>query len=188
MEPDENGTPYYTNQWYALGFEYGYSDHFTESTTNGETTEDWIWKDKDDNVVANTDLEFREEVFPSLINRYNREAWDLVDPFIDVAPIVGFDFYHYKNNFWLHTFGNYILPYHQYVKGDQDFSYLNRDNWGAGGLRKDSTPAQWADFSFGTAIGFKATKTLGFFIEGEYAKNWDSRLFQTTFGINFTFN
>jgi hypothetical protein len=58
----------------------------------------------------------------------------------------------------------------------------------SGGLRKVSTPAQLADFSFGSAIGFKATKTLGFFIEGEYSKNWDSRLFQTTFGIKFTFN
>ena len=190
MAPDDDGIPYYINQWYALGYEYGYRDSFAETTNDGEVIEDYIWRDNEGagNIVANSDLEFREEMFPSLINRYNREAWDLVDPFVDVAPIVGFDFYHYKNNFWLHTFGNYILPYHQYVKGDQDFSYLNRDNWGAGGLRKDSTPAQWADFSFGTAIGFKATKTLGFFIEGEYSKNWDSRLFQTTFGINFTFN
>ena len=188
MAPDEYGTPYYTNQWYTLGFEYGYSDHFTSSTTDGVTTTDWIWKDIDGSIVANTDLEFREEVFPSIINRYNREAWDVLDTFIEIAPIIGFDFYHYKNKFWLHTFGNLILPNHKYIKGDGDYSYMNRDNWGPGGLRIDSEPSQWTDFSFGTAIGIKVTKNFGVFMEGEYAKNWDSRLFQTSFGINFSFN
>ena len=188
MAPDETGTPYYTNQWYTLGFEYGYSDHFTSSTTDGVTTTDWIWKDIDGSIVANTDLEFREEVFPSIINRYNREAWDVLDTFIEIAPIIGFDFYHYKNKFWLHTFGNLILPNHKYIKGDGDYSYMNRDNWGPGGLRIDSEPSQWTDFSFGTAIGIKVTKNFGVFMEGEYAKNWDSRLFQTSFGINFSFN
>ena len=190
MAPDDNGVEYYINQWFALGFEYGYTDHYTTSTDvgTGQVTNDWIWKNEAGDVVANTDLEFREEVFPSLINRYNREAWDLLDPFVEIAPIIGFDFYHYKNNLWLHTFGNIILPYHNYVKGDGDYNYMNRDNWGAGGLRQDSEPAQWTDFSFGTAIGLKVTKNFGIFVEGEYAKNWDSRLFQTSFGINYTFN
>ena len=189
MAPDDNGVEYYINQWFALGFEYGYTDHYTTSTDvgTGQVTNDWIWKNEAGDVVANTDLEFREEVFPSLINRYNREAWDLLDPFVEIAPIIGFDFYHYKNNLWLHTFGNIILPYHNYVKGDGDYNYMNRDNWGAGGLRIDSEPAQWTDFSFGTAIGLKVTKNFGIFVEGEYAKNWDSRLFQTSFGINYTF-
>ena len=37
------------NPWYTLGFEYGYSDHFTTYTdqTTGEETQDWIWKDED---------------------------------------------------------------------------------------------------------------------------------------------
>jgi len=187
MAPDSNGTPYYTNPWYTLGFQYGYSDHYTTSTTGGNTTNDWIWKDEDGNIVANTDLEFREEVFPSIINRYNREAWDLVDPFVELAPIVGFDFYHYKNNFWLHSFGNIILPQHKYIKGDGDFTYLNRGNWGPGGLIEGAEPEQWSDFSMGVAFGWKVGKNLGVFAEGEYSKMWESRLFQTTFGLNYTF-
>ena len=189
MASDSNGTPYYTNPWYTLGFEYGYTDHYTTSTDvgTGQETSDWIWKDEDGNIVANTDLEFREEVFPSIINRYNGEAWDLIDPFVELAPIVGFDFYHYKNNFWLHSFGNIILPQHKYIKGDGDFTYLNRNNWGAGGLRQDSEPEQWSDFSMGVAFGWKVGKNLGVFAEGEYSKMWESRLFQTTFGLNYTF-
>ena len=189
MAPDDDGIPYYTNPWYTLGFEYGYTDHYTTSTDvgTGQQTNDWIWKDEDGNIVANTDLEFREEVFPSLINRYNGEAWDLIDPFVELAPIVGFDFYHYKNNFWLHSFGNIILPQHKYIKGDGDFTYLNRNNWGAGGLRQDSELEQWSDFSMGVAFGWKVGKNLGVFAEGEYSKMWESRLFQTTFGLNYTF-
>ena len=189
MEPDVNGTPYYTNPWYTLGFQYGYSDHYTTSTDvgTGQETSDWIWKDEDGNTVANTDLEFREEVFPSLINRYNGEAWDLIDPFVELAPIVGFDFYHYKNNFWLHSFGNIILPQHKYIKGDGDFTYLNRGNWGPGGLIEGAEPEQWSDFSMGVAFGWKVGKNLGVFAEGEYSKMWESRLFQTTFGLNYTF-
>ena len=26
-----------------------------------------------------------------------------------------------------------ILPYHKYVKGNEDFSYLHRNSWGKGG-------------------------------------------------------
>ena len=36
-------------------------------------------------------------------------------------------------------------------------------------------------------IGTKIGKNLGIFIEGEYSKMWDSKLYQTTFGLNYTF-
>lgn len=184
---DDQGNEYYTNPWYSLGYDYGYSDHLTTTTTDGDTTQDWIWRDSDGNQVADSDLEFREEIFPSLINRYNTTIWDALDPFIEIAPIVGFDFYHYKNDFWLHAFGNVILPYHKYVKGSEEFSYLNRNNWGKGGLRQDSELEQWSDFSFGASLGWKVGKNIGVFAEGEYMKMWDSKLYQTTFGINYTF-
>ena len=41
--------------------------------------------------------EIRETVLPGLMNRFNGEAWDLLDPWMEVAPIVGVDFYHYEN-------------------------------------------------------------------------------------------
>ena len=190
-ETDEFGNP--INQWYQLGREYGYTDIFytqtsTDYNTGGETvTQDWCWVDADGNQVAHSDLDFRESVMPGLMNRFNGEAWDLLDPWMEVAPIVGLDFYHYKRDFWLHAYANYILPYHTYVAGEKEFSYLNRNNWGKGGLVQDAKLEQWNDYSFGASLGTKIGKNLGIFIEGEYSKMWDSKLYQTTFGLNYTF-
>lgn len=188
---DQYGNPFEgsANPWYTLGFEYGYTDHFTQYTdiNTGVTTQDWIWKDADGNIIAYTDLEFRENVFTDLMNRYNNEKWEELDDFAEVAPIVGFDFYHYKGKFWLHAYGNYILPYHTYIQGNKDFSYLQRESWGKGGHNNELTDQQWDDYSAGLNMGWKINKHLGVFIEGEYSKMWDSRLYQTTFGLNYTF-
>ena len=121
------------------------------------------------------------------MNRYNGEQWELLDPWVEIAPIIGADFYHYKSKFWLHAYANYILPMHKYIEGDKDFSYLNRNNWGKGGLIIDNEPEQWNDYSAGISVGWKLNKHLGVFAEGEYAKMWDSEIYQTTFGINYTF-
>jgi hypothetical protein len=192
---DENGNPieFPSNPWYSLGYEYGYTDvYFTETSINPQTGEevertDWYWIDEEGNRVADSDLEFRNTVFRDLINRYNNEQWDLIGAFGVVSPIVGADFYHYKNNFWLHAYANYLPPYHSYVSGDKDFSYLNRDNWGKGGLRQDAEGKQWEDYQFGVNFGWKIGKNLGVFIEGEYNKMWDTKFYNSTFGINYTF-
>ena len=186
---DEFGNTFPTNQWYQLGYENGYTDNLTTYTdiSTGEETQDWIWKDAEGNIVAYSDLDFRERIMPGLMNEFNGKAWDLLDPWIEVAPIVGFDFYHYKRDFWLHAYGNVILPYHKYVKGDEEASYLNRNNWGKGGLRQDAELEQWIDYSAGVSLGTKIGKNLGIFVQGEYSKMWDSELYQTTFGLNYTF-
>ena len=189
-ETDEFGNP--VNQWYSLGREYGYQDIFyTQTSTdpygNEVVTQDWYWINEEGETIASSDLDFRERIMPGLMNEFNGRAWDLLDPWIEIAPIVGFDFYHYKRDFWLHAYGNLILPYHSYVAGEEEFSYLNRNNWGRGGLRQDSELEQWTDYSFGASLGTKVSKNLGIFIQGEYSKMWDSKLYQTTFGFNYTF-
>ena len=187
--PDGEEIEYPVNPWYSLGYYYGYSDHpvtYTDEET-GEEGFDWVWRDPQGQIVAYSDIDFRNTVFADLINLYNNEQWDLIDAFGEVAPIVGFDFYHYKSKFWLHAYANYILPYHKYVVGDEDFSYLNRNNWGKGGLRKDSEPEQWVDYNLGVNLGWRLSKHLGIFIEGEYGKFWDSELYQSSIGLNFSF-
>ena len=187
------GQEYPVNYWYELGYQYGYQDVFYEQTSTdpntGEeiTTQDWCWVDSNGVEVAHSDLDFRETIMPGLMNRFNGEAWDLLDPWMEIAPIVGIDFYHYKRDFWLHAYANYILPYHKYIAGEEEFSYLNRNNWGKGGLIQDSELEQWNDYSAGISFGYKFGKNLGIFAEGEFSKMWDSRLYQTSFGINYTF-
>ena len=100
------------------------------------------------------------------------------------APIVGADFYHQTKKFWIHSYVNWILPYHKYIKGSDEFSYLNRDNWGLGGLIQDSKHKQWSDVQAGTIMGWKINKKLGVFIEAEYTQFWDSEIYQTSFGLN----
>ena len=183
-----DGTEYPANYWYTLGYEYGYQDiYYNKIDQNGNETFDWYWIDPDGVEVAHSDLSFRENIMPRLMNRFNSEAWDLLDPWVEVAPIVGMDFYHYDRNFWLHAYANYILPAHKYIAGEEEFSYLNRNNWGKGGLIQNSELEQWHDYSAGISLGTKIGKNLGIFIEGEYSKMWDSKLYQTTFGLNYTF-
>ena len=185
-ETDADGNP--VNQWYQLGYNNGYDDIFYTSTDeNGNVTQDWCWVDEDGVQVAHSDLDFRETVMPELMNEFNGLAWDQLDSWIEVAPVVGLDFYHYKRDFWFHGYANYILPYHKYIKGDEEASYLNRNNWGKGGLRQDAELEQWIDYSFGASLGTKIGKNLGIFIQGEYSKMWDSKLYQTTFGLNYSF-
>ena len=186
--PDGNVIEYPVNPWYTLGFEYGYDDiYYTEEDEFGNEVNDWYWIDPQGNRVADTDLEFRETVFTQLMNRYNRERWAELDTFAEVAPIVGFDFYHYKRNFWLHAYANWILPYHHYIQGNEDFSYLHRNSWGLGGHNDNLEGEQWSDYSAGFNFGWKIGKNLGVFLEGEYAKLWDSELFNSSVGINYTF-
>jgi hypothetical protein len=175
------------NPWYTLGFMYGYDDiYYTQQDQFGNQISDWYWIDEEGAVVANTDLEFRDTVFAELMNRYNQEAWSELDTFGVVSPVIGFDFYHFKSNFWLHAYGSYLLPYHKYVEGDVDCSYLNRNNWGLGGLIEGSELEQWKDYQAGVVFGWKLSKSIGVFAEAEYTKFWDSKIYNGSVGLNIT--
>ena len=186
-EADENGNA--VNPWYTLGFLYGYTDHYATINVDGGTIYDWYWEDEDGNVVAHTDLEFRETVFTNLMNRYNNEIWADIDAFGVISPVVGFDWYHYKNSFWMHVYGSYLPPYHHYIKGDEHFSYLNRNNWEVSNgptIGGDEEYEQWEDYQAGLVFGWKLSKSIGVFFEGEYTKFWDSEIYNSSVGLNIT--
>ena len=183
-ETDDNGWP--INQWYQLGYQYGFTDQSVIININGEEVYDWYWYNPEGEIVAYSDLQFRDTVFENLINRYNNEIWEEIDAFGVVSPVLGFDFYHYKNNFWLHAYGSYLLPYHKYVKGDEAFSYHNRNNWGLGGLIESAEKEQWEDYQTGVVFGWKLSKSIGVFVEGEYTKFWDSKIYNSSVGLNIT--
>tara|TARA_R110002012_G_scaffold76681_4_gene193841 strand:+ start:23103 stop:24326 length:1224 start_codon:yes stop_codon:yes gene_type:complete len=183
-ETNEDGST--ANYWYTLGYEYDYTDHYTSYNSDGQIFYDWIWRNPEGEIVAYGDRDFRDRVMPDLMNRYNNAIFDTLDPYAEVAPIIGMDVYHYKSKFWLHAYANWILPHHKYLKGDSDFNYLNRNNWGKGGLIQDSEPEQWSDYNTGINLGWKLSKSLGIFIEGEYTKFWDQKIFNSSVGLNLT--
>ena len=189
-ETDSEGNA--LHPWYSLGYEYGFRDlPYLSDVYNpdGTTSQifNYLWTDGQGNIVAYTDEDFRDRIFGNLMNRFNQEAWSELDPFAEIAPIVGFDFYHYKNNFWLHAYGNWIMPHHSYVEGNEDFSYLHRNSWGKGGHNDLIAGEQWDDYQAGLMFGWKVTKSIGIFVEGEYTRFWDSEIFNSNFGINITF-
>ncbi len=192
MIDEYSGENFPVNPWWSLGYQYGFQDAFYSSEVfnpDGTTSNiyNYLWTNERGDIVAYTDEDFRDRIFGSLMNRFNQEAWDELDPFAEIAPIMGFDFYHYKNNFWLHAYGNWIMPYHSYVEGNEDFSYLHRNSWGKGGHNDLLAGEQWDDYQAGLMFGWKVTKSIGIFIEGEYTKFWDSEIFNSNFGINITF-
>lgn len=74
--------------------------------------------------------------------------------------------------------------------GDVTYSYLHRNGWNHEGHHNghiNSNGDQWSDYSFGANLGWRVGKNIGIFIEGEYSKMWDSRLYQSTFGLNYSF-
>ena len=180
------------NPWWTLGYQYGFVDELIEHKNIGtnEIMYHWCWRDPEGNIVAYTDEQFRDQIFGGLMNRFNQERWAELDSFAEIAPIMGFDLYHYKNNFWLHAYGNWIMPYHSYVQGDEKFSYLHRNGWSAhghDGMYAMGKGDQWNDYQAGLMFGWKVTKSIGIFVEGEYTKFWDSEIFNSNFGINITF-
>ena len=192
MIDEYSGEEIPANPWYSLGYEYGFQDALYSSTvynSDGTTSQifNYLWTNDRGNIVAYTDEDFRDRIFGNLMNRFNREAWAELDPFAEIAPIVGFDFYHYKNSFWLHAYGNWIMPHHSYVEGNEDFSYLHRNSWGKGGHNDLIAGEQWDDYQAGLMFGWKVTKSIGIFVEGEYTRFWDSEIFNSNFGINITF-
>ena len=184
-EQDETGMA--KNPWWTLGYQYGYQDELVRHTNEatGEEMWHWCWRDPQGNVVAYTDEEFRDNIFGDLMNDFNKQKWSELEPFAEIAPIVGFDFYHYTPNFWMHLYGNWILPHHKYVSGNVDFSYLHRESWGKGGHNNLLGGKQWEDYQAGLMLGVKLSKRFGIFIEGEYVRFWDSEIYNSSVGINF---
>ena len=187
------------NYWYELSYEYGFTDAFYQTTIQNPVTgqqqnvSGYFWYNPQGLVVASSDPQFRDGPYKRLISLYNNEVLGNTSTFGLVSPVVGFDFYHYKSNFWAHLYGSAFLPYHRYVMGDTDdydrvpLSYLFRNSWDQYGLADAAKGEQWWDYQAGANIGWKLSKSIGVFAEGEYTKMWDSEFFITTFGINYTF-
>ena len=84
--------------------------------------------------------------------------------------MIGFDYYHFTKDFWLHSWGN-LMPYH--VDTDNEFSYHKYNN------------GQWLDYSGGLIFGYRLNKHLGMFLEGKYNKYWNREWHDFSLGLNY---
>jgi len=129
------------------------------------------YKDPNGNIVANNSAVWEEVVIPTVLKNYVDKKRNELPQQLQNSLVIGFDFYHYKKNFWLHSWGN-LMPYH-YDNGDQ-FSYHNFNDG-----------EQWNDYSGGLIFGYKLNKNLGCFIEGKYNKYWNKEWYNFKAGVNY---
>jgi len=164
------------NAWWNLSYDYfNHTDAPYEWTNviTGETGYDYFWYNDDGELISNSDLDYRNNIYGRLVNQYNKEQLALIGDFADLSSVIGLDFYHYRNNHWIHFYGN-ILPHHKLQKGDERYSYGNfigDDNW--------------LDYSFGGVFGIRLNKKLGLFAEVTNQRYWDRELKTIKAGINF---
>jgi len=129
------------------------------------------YKDQNGDVVATNAAVWQEVVIPNVLKNYVDKKRNELPAQLQHSLVVGFDFYHYTKNFWLHSWGN-LMPYH-YDDGNE-FSYHNFNDG-----------EQWNDYSGGLIFGYKLNKNLGLFIEGKYNKYWNKEWYDFKCGVNY---
>tara|TARA_R110002051_G_scaffold694_4_gene3336 strand:- start:309 stop:1349 length:1041 start_codon:yes stop_codon:yes gene_type:complete len=129
------------------------------------------YKDPSGNIVATSSEIWEGVVIPTVLANYVERKRNELKNTMQQSLVLGFDFYHYKKDFWMHSWGN-LMPWH-YNDGGQ-FSYHNYNNGD-----------QWYDYSGGLIFGYKLNKQLGTFVEGKYNKYWNREWYDFKLGINY---
>ena len=153
---------------------------------------DWSWWDEDNNLEAYTDREFFLYHFPELLEEYMGGIIKDLGNQKETSLVIGIDYYHYSDNWWLHAWGNW-LPYHY---GHDKYSYHN----GAAYIqhKEDKKPPHefmfmdpmwmsWDDYDFGAIIGLKLKENIGVFAEGNYLNYWERPAYSFKVGVNYQF-
>jgi len=153
---------------------------------------DWLWRDEDGRIFAYTDREYFLYHFPGMLEEYIDEVKTDLGFQRETSLVLGGDFYHYGDNWWLHAWGNW-MPYHY---GHDTYSYHNADSYKQ---HKDdkrlphlfefAEPSwkAWNDYDIGAIFGVKIKDNLGVFSEGRYLYYWDKPAYDLKFGVNYQF-
>ena len=128
------------------------------------------YMDPSGNVVATSPEVWEAVVIPTVLADYVESERNKLATQWAHSLVVGFDYYKYEKNIWLHAWGN-ILSYHYDDGGEYSYHKFH------GG--------QWLDYNAGMIFGYKITKSLGAFAEGKYNKYWDRTWYDVKFGINY---
>ena len=154
-----NGNIHYT----YLAIQEGYSVNFSNP-------EEITYSDPNGNVVATSTQVWETLIIPEVLADYDERKRNELGMKLEYSVVLGFDFYHYTKDFWLHSWGN-VMPYH--VDTDQPFSYHKYQG------------GQWLDYNGGLIFGYKFDKQLGVFAEGKYNKYWNRKWHNFSIGINY---
>ena len=125
----------------------------------------------DGELVATSAEVWEAVVIPEVLAEYSEKERNKLAKVIQHSLVMGFDYYKYNKNTWLHAWGS-LMPYH-YNDGSE-FSYHNY-------IDGD----QWYDYSGGLIYGIKHNKNLGYFVEGKYYKYWNREWYDFKLGLNY---
>jgi hypothetical protein len=141
-----------------LAEDFGYSTEFVQGR--------WHWFN-DGELIATSNDEFFKHYFGNAVASYNERELEKLGMVSEVSLVFGTAYYKYSKDFWLHSWIN-ILPYHYGIN-----TYSHEYN---------NSPV---DVDLGLITGWKLTKSLGIFVEGNYMKYWDKPVYEWTFGFNY---
>ena len=154
-----NGSLHYTD----LAIQEGYTVIFDGQ--GGET-----YYNPSGNLVAENTQIWEGVVIPTVLADYTEKKRNELSQTLQHSLVIGFDFYHFTDDFWVHSWGN-LMPYH-YDNGDE-FSYHKYND------------GQWLDYSGGLIFGYNFNKSLGVFLEGKYNKYWNREWHDFSVGVNY---
>ncbi len=153
---------------------------------------DWLWRDENGKIFAYTDREYFLYHFPGMLENYMDRLKKDIGFQRETSLVIGLDYYHYSDNWWIHAWGN-LLPYHF---GHDKYSYHNAHNYKRH-LELNNEPVDfefndpnwrgWEDYDFGAIFGVKLQDNLGVFAEGKYLYYWDRPAYDFKFGLNYQF-
>ena len=154
-----NGNIHYTYLAIQEGYTVDFSnpDMITYSNPSG-------------NVVATNTEVWEALIIPEVLANYDERKRNEQGYKMEYSMVLGFDYYHYSKEFWIHTWGN-VMPYH--VNTNNEYSYHNYQG------------GQWVDYSGGLIFGHKFNKHLGVFAEGKYNKYWNRKWHNFSIGVNY---
>lgn len=153
---------------------------------------DWLWRDDNGKIFAYTDREYFLYHFPGMLENYIDGVKKDIGYQRETSIVLGADFYHYDEYWWLHAWGNW-LPYHF---GHDKYSYHNGAHYQThleeGGeahkfMFMDPMWHSWHDYDFGAIFGVKIKDNLGVFAEGRYLNYWERPAYDFKFGLNYQF-
>jgi len=154
-----NGNLHYTQ----LALQEGYIVNF-----NGQEGIEYL--DPSNNLVATNTEVWEAVVIPQVLADYTEKKRNQLNQTLQHSLVIGFDYYHFTDNFWVHSWGN-LMPYH--YNNNSEYSYHKFNN------------GQWMDYSGGLIFGYRFNRSLGIFLEGKYNKYWNRNWHDFSFGLNY---
>lgn len=141
---------YLENQpWWNLAYDFGFMDYYygIDFDNDGQLDNfDWYWVNENGDIVADTDADFRRNIFTDIVNRYNQRELDKIGTLGTLSLVFGADYYFYRDAFYFHGWAN-VYPKHKHILGNHIYSYelvYQDDNW--------------LDYNAGLMVGFNLSK------------------------------